>query len=231
MSDPDTLPPTPNGGTQRNRNPWKLATYCLTVALLGTFCGLIYSLTTSNDTEGKNSTPGSNPSIWEDPRSLDESSPISPGPSGEAPDGYEVGEKARSGGAVVTIVKVYESDTIPTVDGDKQKAGGEAKYVILEALVLNDAKQSMDLTCGLPIANALLDDDGRRYDTIDDLSEVEGNPECNAQLQPGFKDEMRFVYRVPADVKVTTWEFEEYDLEEDRKPSVIRLSKAIAEGA
>ncbi|MEU4129883.1 hypothetical protein [Streptomyces wuyuanensis] len=44
-----------------------------------------------------------------------------------------------------------------------------------------------DLTCSLPIINALVDDQDRRVDTIDDLSGIPGNPECNEALQPGSR--------------------------------------------
>ncbi|EHM29095.1 hypothetical protein SPW_2553 [Streptomyces sp. W007] len=74
--------------------------------------------------------------------------------------------------------------------------------------------------------NGLLDEQERRYDTIDDLYEVTGNPECNEQLQPGFKDEMQFVYRVPKGAKIIAWEFSEYDLASDREPSIIALASA-----
>ncbi|MFD5514458.1 hypothetical protein [Streptomyces sp. NPDC127066] len=67
----------------------------------------------------------------------------------------------------------------------------------LKTMVKNEGKTSMDLTCSLPIANAFVDDQDRRFDTIDDLYDVVGNPECNVQLQPGFKYGMQFVYRVP----------------------------------
>ncbi|MFD9216479.1 hypothetical protein ACFVY9_25950 [Streptomyces sp. NPDC059544] len=82
----------------------------------------------------------------------------------------------------------------------------------------------MDLTCSLPIINALIDDQGRRFDTIDDLSDIPGNPECNEALQPGFKDKMKFVYLVPKDAKVVLWEFQEYDLEASLVPSTVDLT-------
>jgi hypothetical protein len=136
---------------------------------------------------------------------------------------YKVGEEARNGGAVVKISKVVESGTI-TLAGAQKKAGADAKYVTLKTTVTNETKASMDLTCSLPIVNALIDDQDRRFDTIDDLYEVAGNPECNAQLQPGFKDEMQFVYRVPKDAKIAAWEFTEYDLETERTPTLVDLT-------
>ena len=137
--------------------------------------------------------------------------------------GFKVGEEARNGGAIVKISKVVESDTI-ALAGAQKAAGSDAKYVTLKTTVSNEGKSSMDLTCSLPIVNALVDDQGRRFDTIEDLYDVAGNPECNAQLQPGFKDEMLFVYRVPKDAKIALWEFEEYDLESDPNPTLVDLT-------
>ncbi|WP_229825795.1 hypothetical protein, partial [Streptomyces sindenensis] len=136
---------------------------------------------------------------------------------------FKVGEEARNRGTVVTIKKVREANGI-TFDGAVKQAGVDAKYVVLETVVRNETKASMDLTCSLPIVNALIDDQDRRFDTIEDLSDVQGNPECNAQLQPGFKDEMKFVYRVPKDANIVLWEFEEYDLEAEVAPSLVDLT-------
>ncbi|WP_455357117.1 hypothetical protein [Streptomyces sp. SYSU K217416] len=137
--------------------------------------------------------------------------------------GFKVGEEARNRGTVVTIKKVREADAI-TLGGATKRAGADAKYVILETVIRNETKASMDLTCSYPIVNALIDDQDRRFDTIEDLSDIPGNPECNAQLQPGFKDEMKFVYRVPKDAKIVLWEFEEYDLEAEPAPSLVDLT-------
>ncbi|MFD5349616.1 hypothetical protein ACFWJY_39150 [Streptomyces anulatus] len=136
---------------------------------------------------------------------------------------FEVGEEVRNRGTVVTIKKVREASSI-TFDGADKQAGADAKYVILETVVRNETKAGMDLTCSLPIVNALIDDQDRRFDSVEDLSGVQGNPECNAQLQPGFKDEMKFVYRVPEDANIVLWEFEEYDLEVEVVPSLVDLT-------
>jgi hypothetical protein len=136
---------------------------------------------------------------------------------------FKVGEEASNAGATVKITKVVESDSI-TLAGATKKAGNGAKYVTLKTVVTNDGTSSMDLTCSLPIVNALIDDQARRFDTIDDLYDVAGNPECNAQLQPGFKDEMQFVYRVPDDATVALWEFSEYNLETETVPTLVDLT-------
>lgn len=119
-----------------------------------------------------------------------------------------MGEEASNRGTVVTIKKVWETDSI-TLDGATKRAGADAKYVILETVIRNETKASLDLTCSYPIVNALIDDQDRRFDAIEDLSDIPGNPECNAQLQPA---------------KIVLWEFEEYDLEADPAPSLVDLT-------
>lgn len=136
---------------------------------------------------------------------------------------YKVGQEAWNRGAAVTIKKVRESATI-TLNGATKQAGADGKYVTLETVVLNDSKASMDLTCSLPIISALIDDQDRRFDTIDDLYDIPGNPECNEALQPGFRDKMKFVYLVPRDAKVVLWEFREYDLEASLVPTTVDLT-------
>ncbi|MFD5695020.1 hypothetical protein [Streptomyces rubiginosohelvolus] len=61
---------------------------------------------------------------------------------------YEIGEEARNRGTVVTVNKVREVSST-TFDGADKQAGADAKYVILETVVRNDTKASMDLTCSL----------------------------------------------------------------------------------
>jgi hypothetical protein len=65
----------------------------------------------------------------------------------------------------------------------------------------------MDLTCSYPIANKLIDSEGRQYDSVDSLYELPNNPECNAGLQPGFTDHMTYAYRVPAGDLIVGWGF------------------------
>ncbi|WP_189321876.1 hypothetical protein [Streptomyces flaveus] len=114
---------------------------------------------------------------------------------------------------------MHEVDGI-FMEGGTKSAGAEAKYVALEAVVLNETKSGMNLTCSPPIVSSLIDDQGRRYDAIDGLDKIPGNPECDERLQPGSKDQMVFAYLVPESAKITAWEFSE----SDREPSTIDLS-------
>jgi hypothetical protein len=74
---------------------------------------------------------------------------------------------------------------------------------------VNNAKASLDLTCGLPVTTALVDDQQRNFDPIDDLYKLKGNPECNDNLQPGFESDMTWVYRAPTTAKILGWGFQD----------------------
>lgn len=117
---------------------------------------------------------------------------------------------------------MHEVDGI-LMDGGTKSAGPEGKYVALETVVLNDTKAGMDLTCSLPIVSSVVDDEGRRYDAIDGLNRIPGNPECDERLRPGSKDRMVFAYRVPKSADITAWEFSESGLGSGREPSTVDL--------
>lgn len=88
-------------------------------------------------------------------------------------------------------------------------AGPGAKYVIVKVHIINNAKTSLDLTCSLPIKTVLIDDMQRNFVPIQALYKVQGNPECNSRLQPGFESDMTWPYRVPTATHVRSWAFED----------------------
>lgn len=131
-----------------------------------------------------------------------------------------VGQTFANRGATVTVVEVTAASSIrlnqsnfrpdsPNAVFTDTPARAGARYIVVRTHIVNNAKVSMDLTCSLPINTGLLDDRGRRFDSIDDLYKIEGNPECNSQLQPGFEDDMTWVYELPATATAVTWAFEE----------------------
>lgn len=67
----------------------------------------------------------------------------------------------------------------------------------------------LDLTCSLPISTKLVDSQQRNFNAIDDPYKLQGNPECNDQLQPGFEADMTWVYLVPQSTKVIGWGFQD----------------------
>jgi hypothetical protein len=80
------------------------------------------------------------------------------------------------------------------------KAG--AKFVSVKATVTNNAKSGMDLTCGYPIKIVVVNSKDQEYTPIEKLYNLQGNPECNDQLQPGFSAEMEWAFEVPANSEI-----------------------------
>ncbi|UUU45124.1 hypothetical protein [Streptomyces sp. NBC_00162] len=198
----------------------------MSVAFLASTSGLIYTLTTSP-------TPGTAAPAPAGPTTAGTSSPFKtpvpartepPSPKPSVSAEFTIGQEARHMGTVVTVKTVTETDNLKTTEGT-QKAGDGAKFVTVQTKVFNDTKEGMDLTCSLPVVNKLLDEQQRRYDAIQDLYEIPGNPGCNDQLQPGFSDDMTYIYRVPATAKITGWEFEQLDLGgPPRLPALVKLT-------
>lgn len=81
----------------------------------------------------------------------------------------------------------------------------------------------MDLTCGWPIEMKLFDSEERMFDPVDSLHEIEGNPACNAQLQPGFASEITYPFLVPADSVVNGLMFRDTNSDRTTDVSAIRL--------
>jgi hypothetical protein len=140
-------------------------------------------------------------------------------PAGHDPASLlEIGESVRTGGIVIALLDAHESESVRLNKSGYRagsgldvlsdvSAGPGAKYVTLQTRVLNDGNESIDLTCGGPIYTHAIDSRGRKYDHIGKLYDIPGNPECNANLQPGFESDMTWIYRVPATAKVTSFDF------------------------
>lgn len=129
------------------------------------------------------------------------------------PVNFGIGEPIPAPGFVMTIKKVDESPQILVNETDyiagspnarytprKPDAGG--KFVILRTRIENKAQESFDLTCSFPIDIKVFNTESQQYDPIDNLYEIKGNPECNSQLQPGFKSKMTYAFMVPNEAKI-----------------------------
>jgi hypothetical protein len=149
----------------------------------------------------------------------------------------QVGQQFTNLGATVTVTMVRSASSIELNESNYRPgsglesytdvpAGPGANFVIVTTQVVNNAKQSMDLTCSLPIRTVLIDDQNRNFDPIDSLYKVKGNPECNDALQPGFAEDMTWVYRIPTGTHVLGWAFEDitdFSTIGRNKPTVIRI--------
>jgi hypothetical protein len=150
---------------------------------------------------------------------VSEGSPTSVAPSTTAsrPALAQVGQRVQNGGVAITINSVSATTSISyQVEGyrgqfspENARPGGQ--FVSVRATVENVGQISMDLTCGYPIGNKLIDSNDRQFDTYDSLYRVEGNPGCNDNLQPGFSSEMTWVYELPLTSTPTMFGF--YDSE------------------
>jgi hypothetical protein len=147
----------------------------------------------------------------------------------------QVGQQVSNLGITLTVTEVKTADSIPLNEtNDPQGSGYEtytdtpagprAKYVTVKAHIINNTNKTLDLTCSLPIKTLLIDDTQRHFDPIQDLDKIQGNPDCNARLQPGFESDMTWAYRVPANTHVTRWAFEDLtDMRERNQYTGVRI--------
>lgn len=142
-----------------------------------------------------------------------------PEPTGQS-DAVAVGKLAVSGGINITVksfkvVESYEVDYNDEPSPATPRQGG--KFIAVTGTVLNKTKAGIDLTCSFPIDARLADSTDANYEPIDELYKIAGNPECNDSLQPGFDDEMTWIFEVPTSAKITTFGFREVDLSSDEE--------------
>ena len=127
-------------------------------------------------------------------------------------------DQARSGGIAVSVRDASTADSItyeggvqsaetPDAEARKVEAKQGGRYVIVDTVVQNDTDEAIDLTCGFPVDAAVLSESGQRFTPISGLSQIAGNPECNAMLQPGFDDKMSWVFLVPPDATINAFQF------------------------
>lgn len=128
------------------------------------------------------------------------------------------GEWDQSGDVSVKITSVKTTNSLKYVGGTyseetpkgeprivKAKQGG--RYIYVRTVVENNGTQGLDLTCGGPIDAILVAEDQSEYSPVDGLSQIAGNPECNVDLGPGFKDSMTWAFLVPGDARPLAFGF------------------------
>lgn len=133
-----------------------------------------------------------------------------------------IGDVAINGGIQIKIISAVASPTVTlntsryrsgtgseTYENVPAQAGG--KYVVVEAMVTNNGKAPIDLTCSYPIDFKVVNSSSQVYSPIPELYNIKGNPECNAQLQPGFESQMNWAFLVPAASTIDGATFREVD--------------------
>jgi hypothetical protein len=118
----------------------------------------------------------------------------------------DIGRKFSQRGITATVTSTRLARFIP-FDGGTKSAGSGATFAIIETKIVNKAKEGLDLTCGYPVANKLINDSTQEYSQIEDLFNYTGNPECNVDLQPGLAGKMTWVYRIPIGSHIVGWGF------------------------
>jgi hypothetical protein len=118
-----------------------------------------------------------------------------------------IGGPVTKGGVTLTFDSVTNQPAIAVTRGPERTPQPGGKYVRLDTTIKNDGRQSMDLTCSFDVQVVLVDSQRRQFDHVEDQYEIDGNPECNAGLQPGFSTNMAYVFEVPVAAEVTLFGF------------------------
>lgn len=128
--------------------------------------------------------------------------------------------------STLTYIAGTQSDETPDGEAVTKKAGADAKYVFVRANIKNNGKAGIDLTCGGLVQPKLLDADQNEYSVVTGISQLAKNPECNVNLDPGFKDAITWAYRLPSDAKPFALKFvDATDYEEQPDPVLLSLSE------
>lgn len=176
------------------------------------------------------------------PQAISTENPDLSGESGDASKAsaaataVSLGDEAVSGGAIIKVNEVGESpyvvyeggvqsDITPQAKERKVDAGTGAAFFSVDTEVTNETMGPIDLTCAGPIDASVLNSDGQRFSPIKGLDQINGNPGCNDQLQPGFQDRMKWIFSVPADDEIVEFKFSDVsDFEVSQPPASVRLS-------
>lgn len=149
---------------------------------------------------------------------------------------YKLNEPANHDGLVIQVTEARMSPTLLTntsqyrPDSDlatfeEVPAKSGASYMVLTTQVTNNTKKGLDLTCGGPVQIKVFNDKEQEYSPVDDLYQIKGNPECNAQLDPGFSAPMTWAFLVPSNSEVIAAGF--YNINDfnavNRNPTFIAL--------
>ena len=153
--------------------------------------------------------------------------PAAPGPGGAPSTAGGVGVPVRDGGIEVTVTAARYADSVDLgfdFSGyEAVTAGDGARYVVVEATVLNDTQQSISPGCGGGLTTAVVDGRGRRFDRISEINQLRGNSEaCAPAVQPGFTTRVAYAFKVPVTTDITRFVF--------RDQSAFRLPDADSPG-
>lgn len=118
--------------------------------------------------------------------------------SGESTTNQATDKSGRDGGLVVTLESWGESQSLPMRRGETIQAKEGAKFVWVKIKFQNDGKESVDIHCNYHLGSALFDKERRKFDSIGTRYLIDGNTECNENIQPGFSSHETFAFEIPA---------------------------------
>ena len=146
----------------------------------------------------------------------------------------QIGDVAVNGGIQIKATSVVASPTVTlntssyrsgsgyeTYEDVPAQSGG--KYIIVTTVVTNNSKAPIDLTCSFPIDIKTFNVASQVYSPIEDNRKIKDNPECNAQLQPGFESPMTWAFMVPEKTTILGAAFSEVDFSASKRlePTII----------
>ena len=147
----------------------------------------------------------------------------------------DVGRTVTNGDIAITVKVANTVDAIElnrtgsrTGSGSERftttPAGDGARYVLVTTRVANNGRSGFTMTCNVPIRTAVVDDQQHTFGPIDDLDELQGNPDCDNKLQPGAVHDVTWSYLVPSTARITTWTFQDVtDPHTHHDPTTVRL--------
>lgn len=143
-----------------------------------------------------------------------------PGSAAQSATSSRVGQPATNVGVAVTVnsfkavpsIGLNQSGYRPGSGYESYTdtpAGAGDKYVLVSAHVMNNESKPLDLSCGTGLKTAAKDDQGHEYPSMGQLFKFKGNPQCDEAVDPGQAADMTWIYRVPSDAHMVSWQFQE----------------------
>jgi hypothetical protein len=129
------------------------------------------------------------------------------------------GGVGKSGGITLRVLSAHPSKTLHYVGGTQEagvtpdgnpvtkKAPQGGHYEYVRTRLTNHTSKGIDLTCGAPVTATVTDDAGDDFDAVQGLDEIQGNPSCNVNLEPGFQHRMTWVFLLPRGAHATSFSF------------------------
>ena len=138
-----------------------------------------------------------------------------------------IGETVENDGIRMKLVSASDQPSISyDTCGDNcnyfkyapKPADPNTKYWVVTTEITNTGKEPIDLTCSYPVEINAYNSENQKYTSIKDLYQVQGNPECNTQLQPGFSSAMTYPFQVPSSATMIGLSWKPVHLNEESQP-------------